>query len=134
MGNNELKKEYRDRINHSDILLGGRTTAFLIGNGFLMTALGTDVGVEDPSRYQTEIARLGLMISGVWFLIGFQTRRSITKLHCRFRKEFPDDQVNNIVFSSLLWRHEGLGQWLGPTELLALWLPIFVFFAWVRIF
>ena len=129
MNKDELKKELRDRINHVDSLLGSRTIAFLIVNGFLMSALGTsDIGLGKIGA-----ALLGLLITGIWLFIGVQTRRSITRLHVKFTQEFPDDEVNKVAFSGLFWRHKGIGEWIGPTELLAVWLPSVVFVAWALI-
>jgi hypothetical protein len=125
----QLKKELRDRINHVDTLLGNRTIAFLIVNGFLMSAAGT----ENIGLGKIGIALLGLLLTAIWFFIGFQTRRSITRLHLKFAQEFPDDEVNKVAFSGLFWRHKGVGEWIGPTELLAVWLPSVVFVAWALI-
>ena len=64
------KKELRTRITQEDTLLGSRTEAFLLGSGFLMTALG----ISDVDFEKSAIGVLGLFISLIWFLVGWQSR------------------------------------------------------------
>ena len=55
-------KSIRERTVEEDSLLGSRTTAFLIGNGFVLTALGSTQNMP----YSWVIAVFGFLLSIVW--------------------------------------------------------------------
>ncbi len=120
------KKELRDRINHVDTLLGSRTVAFLIGNGFVMTAFSNSSNIFD--KYTLSI--LGLIIALIWLFIGWQTRQSITSLHLLFVSKFPEDEINQTVFKKVWWKRKYVGTSLGTTELISFWLPFTIFITW----
>lgn len=123
------KKELRDRITQEDNLLGSRSITFLLGNGFLMAAHG----ISDIDFEKYSIAALGVLVTIIWLSIARQTRDAITVLHNLYHKEFPDDEINNAVFSKILWKRKLVGTVFGPTELMTFWLPISVFIAWMFI-
>lgn len=120
------KKELRDRINHVDTLLGSRTIAFLIGNGFVMTAFSNSSNTFDNNT----LCFLGLTIALIWFFKGWQTRQSITGLHLLFITNFPDDEINQTVFKKVWWKRKFFGTVLGTTELMSFWLPFTILLAW----
>jgi hypothetical protein len=104
------KKELRTRITQEDTLLGSRTEAFLLGSGFLMTALG----ISDVDFEKSAIGVLGLFISLIWFLVGWQSRQAITSLHNLYHREFPDDEINRAVFSKSCGGEKSWGRLLDP--------------------
>ncbi|MEM1346093.1 MAG: hypothetical protein AAGI34_16130, partial [Pseudomonadota bacterium] len=92
--------EIRARTRDEDTLLGNRTTSFLLGNGFILAALG----LTDDHFEKCIMAILGVALSLVWFLVAFQSRAAITELHKMYEDRFPDDELQKIVFKNILWR------------------------------
>lgn len=123
------KDELRERITQEDALLGTRTTSFLLGNGFLMAALG----ISEVSFEKAIIAALGVAIALIWLLVCWQSKRAITVLHQLYHQHFPDDPINKAVFSKLMWEKKFLGNLFGPTALIASWLPFIILTTWVSI-
>ena len=123
------KKELRERVTQEDALLGTRTIAFLLGNGFLMAALG----ISDVDFEKYSMGGLGVFISFIWLSIGWQTRQAITVLHNLYHKEFPDDEINKAVFSKIMWQKKIVGTIFGPTELMTFWLPMVVLCTWLSL-
>lgn len=123
------KRELRKRITEEDALLGNRTISFLLGCGFLMAALG--ISSVDFEKYV--IGALGICVSLIWLSIAWQTRQAITALHNLYEEHFPDDEINQAVFSEIMWKRKIVGTIFGPTELVSFWLPLALLIAWVSV-
>ena len=122
-------KTIRQRTVEEDTLLGSRTTAFLIGNGFVLTALGS----TQDMPYSWVVAVFGLLLSTVWLLTTIQSHRCIQVLH-RLRLEVKEqDLVNETVAENTFWKAGYFSTLLGPTALIAIWLPIIVVTLWILI-
>ena len=122
-------KAIRERTVEEDALLGSRTTAFLIGNGFVLTALGS----SSEMAYAWVIAVFGFILSVVWILTTIQSYRVIQSLH-KFRIDVDaQDSINNLVVSKTFWKAGYLSTLLGPTALIAIWLPLIVLALWIFI-
>lgn len=117
-------EDIRKRTYEEDTILGSRTTAFLIGNGFVLTALGTMKGSEfDPA-----VTFFGLLLSVVWLLTTYQSYRSIQALH-QLRLEIAEtDAINDAISVATFWKRAKL---LGPTALVSIWLPMTVVVLWL---
>jgi len=122
-------KAIRQRTVEEDTLLGSRTTAFLIGNGFVLTALGSNKDMP----YSWGIAIFGLILSLVWILTTVQSHRVIQSLHkLRLNLDTPDI-INDAVSATTFWKPGYFRTLLGPTALIAIWLPFVVVVLWVFI-
>ncbi len=117
--------DIRKRTVEEDTLLGSRTGAFLIGNGFILTAFGAN---NEP-QYQSVIAVFGIVISILWLLTSLQSYCVIHALH----KNNNGDAIENIVREATFWKTKLLKNWFGPTLLVAIWLPSLVTLLWVTI-
>ena len=121
--------DIRERTNQEDTLLGNRTTAFLLGNGFLMAAFG----ITGDTFEKHVMAALGVGISLIWLLVAWQSRQAITALHEIFLNHYPNDKINTLIFERILWKRKVVMTAFGPTELMAFWLPGVVLAAWTVI-
>jgi hypothetical protein len=119
----------RKRTSEEDTLLGSRTTAFLIGNGFVLTALGSN---PEPS-YKAAIAIFGFIVSILWLLTTIQSYRVIQALHALRPTLDETDQINDTVISAILWKADSVKTLLGPTALIAIWLPSTVIGLWIML-
>ncbi|WNO11662.1 hypothetical protein [Teredinibacter sp. KSP-S5-2] len=118
----------RKRTVEEDALLNTRTGTFLVGNGFILTALGTQGGAP----YTWMIAIFGLAMSILWLFTTVQCFNVIQALH-RLRADIPDsDPINDAVTQATGWK-EGGRIYICPTALVALWLPAMVIGLWVVI-
>lgn len=124
-----IKENLRNQITHEDQLLGKRTTAFLIGNGFLMGALG----IIDTSFEKHAIAALGLFASIIWLVISWQSRMVLAALHQAYDRKFPHDKIKKLIAKNTLWKRKWIGTMFGPTELMSFWLPFFILATWFSI-
>ncbi len=119
----------RKRIVEEDTLLSSRTTIFLISNGFLLNALGV---ANNPSL-KIIICLLGAVIAFIWAITSHQSWRVITALHEYYHELFPDDEINKKVFEVIKWKSTFGKTIFGPTELIALWLPLLILISWISI-
>lgn len=122
-------KLIRQRTIEEDTLLGARTVAFLIGNGFVLTALGANSNL----LYGGAIAIFGFALSILWMLTSIQSHRVIQSLH-RLRLTIKEtDPINDAVIQSTLWKPGYFSTLLGPTALISIWLPFMVVLLWAFI-
>ena len=121
--------DLRKRTIEEDTLLGARTTAFLVSNGFLMTARG----VTNNTGAEFAISILGFLIAILWLITSIQSWKVITALHNKYHSLFPNDAINKLVFENILWGESKLIKFLGPTELISLWLPALTIITWVAL-
>lgn len=119
----------RQRTVEEDTLLGSRTTAFLIGNGFVLTALGSNRDME----YSWAIAIFGLVLSLVWLLTTLQSHRVIQALHKMRLTLDQSDLINDRVADATFWKAGYFSTFFGPTALIAIWLPFVVLVLWLFI-
>lgn len=121
----------RKRTVEEDTLLGSRTIAFLIGNGFVLTALSSST--VTTISYDWVISIFGLMLSIVWLLTVFQSYLVIQALHRSRYYINGIDEIFNITSSATFWKAGYLTTLLGPTALIAIWLPSIVILLWIFI-
>ncbi len=125
---NEITQiELRKRTTEEDSLLGARTAAFLLCNGFLMTARSVSNGTSAAFA----ISFLGFSIAIMWLITSAQSWKVITALHKKYHELFPNDPINALVFRNILWEHPKVRTIFGPTELISLWLPGLTIFTWI---
>lgn len=119
----------RKRTVEEDALLNTRTGTFLVGNGFILTALGTQGGAP----YTWLIAIFGLAMSILWLFTTVQCFSVIQALH-RLRSDVQDpDPINDAVTRATGWKEGAFRVYICPTALVALWLPAMVIGLWVVI-
>ncbi len=110
----------QNRINAEDSLLNSRTTIFLLTNGFLLAILG----VESYGLLRLAFCFLGIFVTGIWFLIGWQSYRILREFHNERANRFPDSiEVN--VSKKALFSH------IRITDCLAFWLPLIFMAIWI---
>ena len=119
----------RKRTVEEDSLLGARTTSFLIGNGFVLTALGANPEAD----YKSVIAVFGLVMSVLWLLTTSQSWRVIQALHKLRGSTEEVDVIDDAVRNATLWKAGSAKRFLGPSALIATWLPLTVLFLWLAI-
>ena len=119
----------RKRTVEEDTLLGSRTTAFLVSNGFVLTALGAN---PEPS-YKMAIAIFGFLVSVLWLLTVLQSYRVIQALHNLRSSVDENDRINDTVSNAVLWKANHVMAFIGPTALVAIWLPCTVLGLWAAI-
>ncbi len=110
----------QNRINAEDSLLNSRTTIFLLTNGFLLAILG----VESYGLLRLAFCFLGIFVTGIWFLIGWQSYRILREFHKERANRFPDS-IEVSVSKKALFRPIQINNYL------AFWLPLIFMATWI---
>jgi hypothetical protein len=115
------KQEHTELIRQEDGYLADRTHIFLVASGLLFTA----AGVSKDAVFQGIIACLGLIVSFSWFSCTYQSWKIVVYLHKKYSETYGDDEFHQAI-QDMLWKT----QWMRPTELLSIVLPLVFFLSW----
>jgi hypothetical protein len=122
------RKELEERRNIEDQLLHSRTTIFLATNGLWMAVV---VGVSKQLAMQLIIAFLGMIVSGLWCLVGHSSWKVMRALTTTMKKIPQSDDSPEKVVQKAIPHEPGK---FRPTNILALWLPSLFFLGWLLMF
>ena len=111
----------QERIDAEDTLLHARTTIFLVSNGLLLASLG----IQAYGSFRLVFVLLGVLVTIVWVLVGWQSRRIIRAFHTE-RAKFS--AAIAVQVAQRVLPKPGL---IRPVDLIALWLPLIFLLAWV---
>jgi hypothetical protein len=115
-------KRIQSRIDAEDSLLHSRTTIFLLTNGLLLATLG----IETYGLFRLMFCFLGILVTIVWILVGWQCWRKICELHREHGKSFPD-----AIEVEISQRAAQVHSLIRITPLLGRWLPLIFLIAWI---
>ena len=118
------------RIAEENTLINARTVIFLIANGFFVNAIGT----YESLFFRVILCLLGLVVTLIWFISNIQVWKVLTALHEVREIHFPGDKLNRMIFEKLQWKSQGVSRYFGPSELIAIWLPLVLLISWTSIF
>lgn len=119
---NNILNRIQNRINAEDSLLHSRTTIFLLTNGLLLATLG----IESYGRFRLVFCILGILVSVVWTLVGWQSWRIIREFHIEREERFPD-AIEVQVSKKALPKHS----LIRITDLLSRCLPWIFIIIWI---